>query len=116
MKDRADGVLVAEWPAEDTRSIVYVEDFSAGIIRLRRGRGFRYVHSTREPVTDGATLTRIRSLAIPPAWEEVWISEDPASHIQAVGRDDRGRKQYRYHPIWAQMRQKELATRGVGRR
>jgi len=99
------GTAVAERPVEETKNIIYIEDFSEGIIRLRRGRGFRYVHSTGERVVDEATLARIRSLVIPPAWERVWISEDPHSHIQAIGRDDRGRKQYRYHPVWARMRQ-----------
>jgi len=103
--DGSNGTLVVKQPVEDIRSILYIEDFSAGIVRLRRGKGFHYVHSTGEPVADEATLTRIRSLVIPPAWEDVWISEDPHAHIQAVGRDDRGRKQYRYHPIWARMRQ-----------
>ena len=76
-----------------------------GILRERRGKGFRYVTSSgRRPVRDAATRARIRSLAIPPAWEHVWISSDPDGHIQATGRDARGRKQYRYHPRWRAVR------------
>jgi DNA topoisomerase I len=99
------GTALLERPEIDIEQVVYIEDFSAGILRLRRGQGFRYLHSTGQVVVDERTLRRIRSLAIPPAWKEVWISEDPCSHIQAVGRDERGRRQYRYHPIWAKMRQ-----------
>jgi DNA topoisomerase-1 len=75
-----------------------------GIRRLRSGRGFRYVTADRAPVRDRETLERIRSLAIPPAWKEVWISPFADGHIQATGRDARGRKQYRYHPRWCEVR------------
>jgi DNA topoisomerase-1 len=67
---------------------------------LVRGDGFAYVDADGRPVKDAATLDRIRRLAIPPAWTEVWICPDPDGHIQAVGRDQKGRKQYRYHPDW----------------
>ena len=75
----------------------YVDDRSAGIGRIRSGRGFRYLGSDGRPVTQTSTLDRIRRLAIPPAWKSVWICPDPNGHIQATGRDARGRKQYRYH-------------------
>ncbi len=75
-----------------------------GIRRRATGTGFTYVDADDEPVKDTETLDRIRSLVIPPAWTSVWISPDPDSHIQAVGRDARGRKQYRYHPAYRQIR------------
>ena len=75
-----------------------------GIGRLRVGRGFRYRGPDGRPVRDPVTLDRIRSLVIPPAWERVWIAMRPSAHIQATGRDARGRKQYRYHPRWTEVR------------
>ncbi|WP_343036284.1 DNA topoisomerase IB [Chelativorans alearense] len=68
--------------------------------RRKAGRGLAYVSPTGQRIADRATLARIRSLAIPPAWTDVWISPDPSGHIQATGRDQAGRKQYRYHPAW----------------
>jgi DNA topoisomerase-1 len=78
----------------------WVSDDAPGIRRLRAGRGFKYAHASGRPVTDARTLGRIRSLAVPPAWTDVWICEDPSGHVQATGRDAKGRKQYRYHPRW----------------
>ena len=78
----------------------YVTDDRPGISRVRSGRGFRFVGPDGRTVRDPATLARIRSLAIPPAWTSVWICADQDGHRQAVGRDARGRKQYRYHPRW----------------
>jgi DNA topoisomerase IB len=71
-----------------------------GISRRRCGRGFRYWGPSSEPVTDPATKARIKALVIPPAWEQVWICPDPAGHIQAIGTDSAGRRQYVYHPSW----------------
>ena len=82
----------------------YSLDDGAGIARRRRGRGFEYRRDDGRVVRDRATLERIRALAIPPAWTEVWISPDHDAHIQATGRDARGRKQYRYHAKWRAMR------------
>lgn len=82
----------------------YVVDRGPGIVRQRRGRGFSYRDARGRPVHDAATLARIRRLAIPPAWTEVWICADPCGHLQATGRDAKGRKQYRYHPRWSQTR------------
>jgi len=128
---------VAEVDATDA-GLRYSTDSRPGIRRLRSGRGFVYrgVDGTR--VGDDTTLARIRSIAIPPAWTEVWISTDPRGHIQATGRDARGRKQYRYHPKWRSWRdatkfdrlvafaralpklhrrvQRDLAARGLPRR
>jgi DNA topoisomerase-1 len=73
-----------------------------GIGRHRRGRGFSYRDAAGEPIGDEETLARIRELAIPPAWQEVWICLDPLGHLQATGIDDAGRKQYLYHERWQQ--------------
>jgi DNA topoisomerase I len=79
-----------------------------GIRRLRRGRGFAYLdQQTGERIEDEETLARIRSLVIPPAWTDVWICPQPNGHIQAVGTDSRGRKQYRYHDHWRARRDQE---------
>jgi DNA topoisomerase-1 len=82
----------------------YVTDEAPGITRRRRGKGFSYRDVDGTPLRDAETLQRIRSLAIPPAWTEVWICPNPRGHIQATGRDARGRKQYRYHPRWREVR------------
>jgi DNA topoisomerase-1 len=82
----------------------YVTDDQPGI-RRRKGRsGFRYVAADGRPVTDGDELARIRSLAVPPAYTDVWIAPYRNAHLQATGRDARGRKQYRYHPRWRETR------------
>jgi DNA topoisomerase-1 len=82
----------------------YVTDQSPGIRRLKVGKGTTYRDARGRPVRDRATLDRIRSLVIPPAWTDVWICPSPHGHIQATGRDARGRKQYRYHPRWTAVR------------
>jgi DNA topoisomerase-1 len=82
----------------------YVTDSRPGIRRVRSGRGFRYVDPDGTTVRDQDTLARIRALAIPPAWVDVWICRSSNGHIQATGRDARGRKQYRYHPRWHETR------------
>jgi DNA topoisomerase IB len=78
-----------------------------GISRRRRGRGFEYVDAAGSRIEDEATLERIRALAIPPAWTDVWICPDPSGHLQAVGTDAAGRRQYRYHDQWRQRRDHE---------
>jgi DNA topoisomerase-1 len=82
----------------------YVADSLPGIRRLRAGDGFRYVDSQDRRIRNADTLARIKALVIPPAWTNVWICEDPNGHLQATGLDARGRKQYRYHPLWRQVR------------
>ena len=82
----------------------YVTDDKPGITRRRHGKGFSYRDADDRPLRDAETLERIRSLAIPPAWTEVWICPNPRGHIQATGRDARNRKQYRYHPRWREVR------------
>ncbi len=78
----------------------YSTDASPGISRRRAGPGFRYLGPDAASIQDAATLARIRSLAVPPAWHNVWICADARGHLQATGRDARGRKQSRYHPAW----------------
>ena len=76
----------------------HVDDTAPGITRQSGRNGFDYRLPDGKLVRDIDTLKRIRSLAIPPAWTDVWICADPNGHLQATGRDARGRKQYRYHP------------------
>ncbi len=82
----------------------YVHDSMPGISRHKARNGFDYRLPDGSLVRDIATLKRIRALAIPPAWTDVWICRDPNGHLQATGRDQRGRKQYRYHPRWREVR------------
>ncbi|MDQ6674077.1 MAG: DNA topoisomerase IB [Chloroflexota bacterium] len=82
----------------------YVTDEGPGIQRKRAGEGFEYLGPDGCPIRDGRLVERIKSLAIPPAWEDVWICKDADGHLQATGRDARGRKQYRYHPRWREVR------------
>jgi len=86
-------------PASDA-GLRYVTDDRPGIRRERGALGFRYKRPDGRPVRSPADLKRIRALAVPPAWKDVWICPDPKGHVQATGRDARGRKQYRYHPHW----------------
>lgn len=83
---------------------MYTTDRTPGITRERRGRGFAYRRPDGRLVADASDLQRIRSLAIPPAWTDVWISVRPTGHLQATGRDARGRKQHRYHQRWTAVR------------
>ena len=85
-----------------------VDCASPGITRRRRGKGFEYVDgSTGERIDDADVIQRIKALAIPPAWKEVWVCADPMGHIQATGVDARGRKQYRYHDRWRERRDQQ---------
>ncbi len=89
----------------------YVHDDTPGITRRRAGKGFSYKDLDGQTITDGAIRERINALAIPPAYQEVWICPDPDGHIQATGLDEKGRKQYRYHPRWAEVRDEAKFTR-----
>ena len=93
-------------PSETAESarLIYVDEKTPGIRRKRYGRGFTYYAPSGERITDRHLIARIKSLAIPPAWERVWIAVPPQGHIQATGRDARGRKQYVYHPKWQEIR------------
>ncbi|MGZ6017330.1 MAG: DNA topoisomerase IB [Phenylobacterium sp.] len=84
--------------------LAYVGDHEPGLQRVSSATGFDYRDAAGARVDDPETLERIRGLAIPPAWTDVWICPDPNGHIQATGRDKRGRKQYRYHPRWREHR------------
>ena len=90
--------------AADAAGLHYVNPEGIGIRRLPSGRGFVYRDTDGKLIHDEATLARIRSLAVPPAYRDVWIGKNAKGHIQAVGRDARGRKQYRYHPQWTTVR------------
>lgn len=93
-------------PPESARlaHLRYVSDAAPGITRRRNGKGFMYHDPAGAVLRDKAALARIEALAVPPAWTEVWICPDPRGHLQATGRDARGRKQYRYHPRWREVR------------
>ncbi|MEO8701090.1 MAG: DNA topoisomerase IB [Kofleriaceae bacterium] len=105
---RGDPIAAAEAVA-----LHHASDDAPGITRKRSGKGFRYLDGTTA-VRDAGTLARIRALAIPPAWTAVWISPDPAGHVQATGRDARNRKQYRYHAKWRAVRDEAKYHRFVG--
>jgi DNA topoisomerase I len=91
----------------------YVRACGPCIRRVRRGRSFRYIGPDNQPLRDPRHLERIRSLAIPPAWRDVWICPSPRGHLQAVGWDDRGRKQYRYHPRYRAARDQAKFSRMI---
>lgn len=133
----ADGSALLAPATEAPGGLNWSSDDEPGIRRRRSGKGFRYLGPDGAPVRDEDTLARIRKLAIPPAWTDVWICPRADGHIQATGRDVKGRKQYRYHADWSearsghkfekvadfgrklpQLRQRidaDLATRGVTR-
>jgi DNA topoisomerase-1 len=96
---RAHGVLDLGRLAVEV-DLRYSTDAEPGIVRHRTGRGFHYLGPDGASIREAVTLARIRALAIPPAWHDVWICPDARGHLQAAGRDARGRKQSRYHPAW----------------
>jgi DNA topoisomerase I len=85
----------------------HVDCADPGYRRLRRGRGFSYVDYRGKPIQDAETLERIRGLVIPPAWTDVWICRHSNGHLQAVGIDAAGRRQYLYHPVWRAQRDRQ---------
>ncbi|HET7695770.1 MAG TPA: hypothetical protein VFK57_08695 [Vicinamibacterales bacterium] len=103
---RALTLAAAKDPLVSARAagLVYTANAQPGITRVKRGKAFAYLDAQRRAVRDKETLARIRSLVIPPAWADVWICTNPRGHLQATGRDARGRKQYRYHPKWREVR------------
>jgi DNA topoisomerase-1 len=100
-------------PEESARAagLRYVHDDRPGITRQRAGKGWVYRRPDGTRITDESTLNRIKSLAIPPAYRNVWICPQANGHIQATGLDERGRKQYRYHPRWREVRDENKYTR-----
>jgi DNA topoisomerase I len=105
---------VAADPAESAKAVGlrYVTDRLHGIHRAEAGKNFRYLAPNGKPVAE-EDLRRIRSLAIPPAWTDVWICPLPNGHLQATGHDIKGRKQYRYHPRWREVRDESKYSRMV---
>ena len=97
-----------------TVKLLYVSDAVPGISRQRTGHGWCYRDPDGAVIRDAAILARIRSLAVPPAYHDVWICPDASGHIQASGRDARGRKQYRYHPAWRNFRDAAKYDRVAG--
>ncbi|MEA1831001.1 DNA topoisomerase IB [Methylobacterium durans] len=102
--DECGGVADPREAAEEA-GLRYVDDGMPGLTRRKSGKGFSYRDAKGQPVRDAKTLARIRSLAIPPAYTEVWICPRANGHIQATGRDAKGRKQYRYHPDFREARE-----------
>ena len=101
----SDDIKEAEWEASALAAhLTYVHDDGPGITREPQKEGFLYRDPKGREITKEAELARIRKLAIPPAYRDVWICPDPNGHLQASGRDARGRKQYRYHPKWREIR------------
>jgi DNA topoisomerase I len=98
-------VVVDPKGAAESIGLRYVSVEQLGFLRRKSGRGFRYVNPDGATVTDTQVLKRIRSLVIPPAWTEVWICRSANGHIQATGRDAKGRKQYRYHAAFREIRE-----------
>src|SRR5918993_6056545 len=92
----------------------YTTDTRPGIRRVRHGSTFRYFGPNGRRVTNKDDLARIKSLVIPPAWEDVWICTEARGHLQATGRDAKGRKQYRYHPRWREIRDETKYDRMIG--
>lgn len=90
--------------AAESAGLNYTTDSVPGIRRIGSAKRQRYIRPGGQPVRDAVTLARIRSLVIPPAWTDVWVCGDPHGHLQVTGRDARGRKQYRYHPKWREVR------------
>ncbi|HEY6641946.1 hypothetical protein [Povalibacter sp.] len=93
--------------------LLYVSDAAPGISRERRGKGFRYLAPNHRPIVATRTLERIRKLAIPPAYTDVWICSVEHGHLQATGRDARRRKQYRYHARWREIRDRDKFSKMI---
>jgi DNA topoisomerase-1 len=104
MPDPIDAARAAALTAARASGLRYASDARPGITRQRAGRGFTYRDVDRSTIRDPDVRARIAALAIPPAWTDVWICPWPNGHIQATGRDARGRKQYRYHAEWRSRR------------
>jgi len=107
---------LAPEPEDSARAagLHYVTDAEPGIRRRKRGDSFEYVDAKGHEVTDPDERLRIKALGIPPAWTDVWICPDARGHLQATGRDARGRKQYRYHERWRQVRDEAKYERLLG--
>jgi DNA topoisomerase-1 len=109
--DRKNGANLIE--AAEEAGLRYVSDSQPGYTRKANGQGFEYFDTDGEPIRDEQRLLRISRLAIPPAWNDVWICPSPNGHIQATGRDARGRKQYGYHERWREVRNEDKYDRTI---
>lgn len=112
---RAVAVPIITHPKKSAQAVGlrYVSDESPGIRRVASGKGFRFIDAKGKSISDRAQLGRIKSLAIPPAWKDVWICPDENGHLQATGRDDKGRKQHRYHRRWREVRDETKFNRMI---
>ena len=108
MEERKDPVASAK-----EAGLRYVSDEQPGIRRQSKGRDFQFLNASGRRIKDENDLRRIRKLAIPPAWTDVWICPDPNGHVQATGRDARGRKQHRYHARWREVRDENKYNRMI---
>jgi DNA topoisomerase I len=106
-------ILVDSLEAAEDAGLRYVSDEQPGFSRRRKGDEFEYFDTNGKPIRDEQRLLRIKRLAIPPAWSDVWICPSPNGHIQAIGRDARRRKQYRYHERWREIRDENKYDRLV---
>jgi len=108
MEERKDPVISAK-----EAGLRYVSDEKPGIQREKIGRDFKFIDASGRPIKNSTEIKRIQKLAIPPAWTDVWICPDRNGHLQATGRDDRGRKQHRYHPSWREVRDETKYNRMI---
>jgi len=108
-------MAAASHPVESARAagLIYVTDCGPGIRRQRSGESFDYIGPDEQPIRDPARLRWIQELGIPPAWTDVWICPAERGHLQATGRDAKGRKQYRYHPRWREVREQTKFDRMI---
>lgn len=115
VRHREATIQIVTNPRKSAKSVglCYVSDNSPGIRRVARRKGFGFVAPNGKVIQGKKTIRRIKSLAIPPAWTDVWICPNERGHLQAVGRDARGRKQYRYHPHWREVRDETKFTRMI---
>ena len=113
-KQNGDTTVLAESvEAAEDAGLRYVSDEQPGFSRQPKGEEFEYFDTKGKPIRDEQRLLRIKRLAIPPAWSDVWICPSPNGHIQATGRDSRRRKQYRYHERWREIRDENKYDRLV---
>lgn len=105
LADEAGAGVVEPREAAREAGLRYVDDAKPGLRRKRSGKGFRFLDAKGTPIRDADEIERLKSLAIPPAYTDVWICPHPNGHIQATGRDEKGRKQYRYHPRFREARE-----------
>ena len=113
MSDESTGSAAEAAEMAMAAGLVYVSDDQPGIRRIRNGSGFGYVKSDGKTLTSENELARIAKLAIPPAYDDVWICSNQRGHLQATGRDARKRKQYRYHAQWRVHRDGEKFKRMI---